>query len=176
MANETLDATPQAGTSPELPSLDVREFRNALGQFATGVCLIGAAPTGFAPFAMTVNSFASVSLEPALVLWSLQKSSNCCEAFAKTENFSVNVLTQDQQDICNRYASKNDHQLALEHYQMGLTGSPVLRGALVTFECEVWARYPGGDHIIMVGEVVKMHSQPGEQPLLFHGGKYRQIR
>ncbi len=157
-------------------SLDSREFRNALGTFATGVCVITANPEGYEPFGMTVNSFASVSLDPALVLWSLQNNSECLPAFEKADKFAVNILASDQQDLSNLYAKKGDHVLAPEHYRIGKSGSPVVRGVVTTFECDVWARYPGGDHVILVGEVTDMENNSNKQPLLFNAGQYRELR
>ena len=90
-------------------SLDAREFRNALGCFATGVCVITADPDGWQPFGVTVNSFASVSLDPPLVLWSLQNDSEMYEAWEKTGRFAVNILRSDQQELSNQYAKKGDH-------------------------------------------------------------------
>jgi flavin reductase (DIM6/NTAB) family NADH-FMN oxidoreductase RutF len=87
-------------------SFDSREFRDALGSFATGVCVITANPEGHAPFGMTVNSFSSVSLDPALLLWNLQNNSECLPAFEKTDRFAVNILTTEQQDLSNYYAKK----------------------------------------------------------------------
>jgi flavin reductase (DIM6/NTAB) family NADH-FMN oxidoreductase RutF len=157
-------------------SLDSREFRNALGNFATGVCVITANPEGFQPFGMTVNSLASVSLDPALVLWSLQNDSECMAAFDKADKFTVNILTEEQQDLSNLYAKKGDHALVPEHYRIGRSGSPVLRGVITSFECDVWARYPGGDHLILVGEVQEMEVNSNANPLLFTAGQYRQLR
>ena len=157
-------------------SLDSREFRNALGTFATGVCVITANPEGYDPFGMTVNSFASVSLDPALVLWSLQNNSECLPAFEKADKFAINILSADQQDLSNLYAKKGDHVLAPEHFRIGKSGSPVLRGVVTTFECNVWARYPGGDHVILVGEVTDMETNGNKQPLLFNAGQYRELR
>jgi flavin reductase (DIM6/NTAB) family NADH-FMN oxidoreductase RutF len=157
-------------------SLDPREFRNALGQFPTGVCVITANPEGYKPFGMTVNSFASVSLDPALVLWSLRNDSECLEAFNKSKTFTVNVLADDQEALSNQYSKKSDHDLAPEHFRIGKSGAPVLRGVLTSFECESWANYEGGDHIIIVGKVIEMDSKPGAKPLAFHAGKYRELR
>lgn len=157
-------------------SFESRDFRDALGSFATGICVITANPDGYEPFGMTVNSFASVSLDPALVLWSLQNNSECLPAFEKADGFAVNILTTEQQELSNYYAKKGDHSLEKESYRLGKTGLPVLRGALTTFECKVWARYPGGDHVILVGEVKEMSTNPNGKPLLFHSGRYAEIR
>jgi flavin reductase (DIM6/NTAB) family NADH-FMN oxidoreductase RutF len=157
-------------------SFESREFRDALGSFATGVCVITANPEGYEPFGMTVNSFASVSLDPALVLWSLQNNSECMPAFDKADRFAVNIISTEQQALSNLYAKKGDHKLVKDGYTLGKTGVPVLRGALTVFECKVWARYPGGDHLILVGEVEEMSTNPNGKPLLFHAGRYAEIR
>ncbi|MFT5575406.1 MAG: flavin reductase (DIM6/NTAB) family NADH-FMN oxidoreductase RutF [Bermanella sp.] len=157
-------------------SLDPREFRNALGRFPTGVCVITANPEGYEPFGMTVNSFASVSLDPALVLWSLQNDSECFEAFEKADKYAVNILASDQVAMSNLYAKKGDHTLDKAHYVIGRHGTPQIRGALTSFECDIWARYEGGDHTILVGKVEAMQNNAADTPLLFFTGKYRELR
>ncbi len=157
-------------------SLDSREFRNALGRFPTGVCVITANPAGYEPFGMTVNSFASVSLDPALVLWSLQNDSECFAAFEKADKYAVNILAADQMALSNLYAKKGDHALDKAHYTMGRHGTPLIRGALTSFECDIWARYEGGDHTILVGKVEHMQNNAADNPLLFFSGKYRELR
>ncbi len=156
-------------------SFDPRDFRNALGQFATGVCVITANPEGFSPFGMTVNSFASVSLDPALVLWSIRNDSECLPAFDAAKGFTVNVLSDQQLDLSNRYSRKDDHDLRPEDFRIGKSGMPVIRNALTSFECECWQRYDGGDHIILVGKVIEMDNSPSGKPLLFHAGQYREL-
>jgi flavin reductase (DIM6/NTAB) family NADH-FMN oxidoreductase RutF len=157
-------------------SLDPRELRNALGQFTTGVCVITANPAGYKPFGMTVNSFASVSLDPALVLWSLRNDSECLDAFNKSKTFTVNVLASDQVDMSNLYSKKSEHDLLDDHYRIGKSGAPVLRGALSSFECETWANYEGGDHVIVVGKIIAMDNKPDAKPLVFQAGKYKELR
>lgn len=157
-------------------SFDSRAFRNALGRFPTGVCLITANPDGYEPFGLTVNSFAAVSLEPALVLWSLQYDSECVPAFEKADKYAVNILAADQMAMSNRYAKKDDHVLDKAHYTIGRHGTPLIRGALTHFECNIWARYEGGDHIILVGQVESMQNNVADNPLLFFSGKYRELR
>ena len=156
-------------------SLDRREFRDALGQFATGVCVITANPEGWEPFGLTVNSFASVSLEPPLILWSLQNDSEMIEAFNKAERFTVNILRTEQEDLSTQYAKKGDHCLAAGHYEMGSSGTPVMPATLVSMECELEARHPGGDHVILVGRVTELSQRDAGAPLLFCAGGYRQL-
>lgn len=158
-------------------SLDPREFRNALGRFATGVCVITTNPEGVAPFGMTVNSFASVSLDPALVLWSIQKDSDCFATFQDATQFAVNILSEDQQAISNQYAKKGEHDLVEGSYRQGRSGCVVLKDAMTSFECELEASHDGGDHVIIIGRVTEMTSHPAERnPLVFYSGKYRELK
>jgi flavin reductase (DIM6/NTAB) family NADH-FMN oxidoreductase RutF len=157
-------------------SLDSREFRNALGCFATGVCVITANREGSEPFGMTVNSFASVSLDPPLILWSLQNNSEMYAAFEKASHFAVNVLTSGQQELSNQYAKKGDHALDPAHYEIGATGVPIMPATSVSFECELETTYPGGDHLILIGRVVEMADRDHGDPLLFCSGSYRELK
>jgi flavin reductase (DIM6/NTAB) family NADH-FMN oxidoreductase RutF len=157
-------------------SIDSRAFRNALGRFTTGICVITASPRGLVPLGMTVNSFCSVSLEPPLVLWSLQNNSDCYPAFQAADHFTINVLTQEQQALSQQYAKKGQHQLLPEHYRIGRSGAPVLRDCLASFECSLWRRYEGGDHELLVGQVIDFESRPTGKPLLFYSGSYRELR
>lgn len=154
-------------------SFDPRLFRDALGQFPTGVCVVTANPEGFPAFGMTVNSFASVSLDPPLILWSLQKDSELSEAWAATSLFAVNILNSGQQELSSRYAQKNQHDLDAEHYFIGEANVPVIEDAVASFECELAATHDGGDHIILVGRVIEMENGPQTEPLVFHDGRYR---
>ncbi|KAA1193028.1 flavin reductase family protein [Pseudohalioglobus sediminis] len=157
-------------------TIDGRELRNALGRFATGVCVISAVDAQGHAVGMTANSFASVSLEPPLVLWSLQNSSEVFDSFAGARRFAINVLASDQLEISNQYAKKGDHRMAPQHYRLGRHGAPLLRNALVSFECEQDVTHDGGDHLIIVGRVKDMISRPTGKPLLFHSGAYCELR
>jgi flavin reductase (DIM6/NTAB) family NADH-FMN oxidoreductase RutF len=154
---------------------DTREFRNALGRFATGVCLITVVDEQGNARAMTANSFSSVSLEPPLVLWSLQNSSEVYSTFATPRYFAINVLAVDQEEHSNRYAKKGDHLIAPEHFSIGRSGTPIIADALVSFECELEATHEGGDHLIIVGRVLAMKQRDDGDPLLFYCGGYRQL-
>lgn len=154
-----------------------REFRNALGRFATGVCVITINPPGQKPFGMTVNSFASVSLDPPLLLWSLQKNSDCFAAFEHAQQFSVNVLTAGQEAISNQYAKKNEHELLDGTYKVGRSGCVVLKDVMTSFECNLETIHDGGDHIIIIGRVLEVNNHPAHrEPLVFYSGKYRALK
>ena len=156
-------------------TIDPREFRNALGQFATGVCVITANPDGWRPFGVTANSFASVSLDPPLVLWSLQNDSEMFAAFEAAAGYAVNILRRDQRALADRYAVKGDHLLEPAHHEAGASGLPVMPDTLVSLECDIEARHRGGDHIILVGRVQAMTHREAGPPLLFCDGGYRQL-
>jgi flavin reductase (DIM6/NTAB) family NADH-FMN oxidoreductase RutF len=156
-------------------TIDKRKLRDAFGGFATGVCIVTVAPAYGVPIGMTINSFSSVSLEPPLVLWSIQYTSECFDIFNAADKFAINVLSAEQETHSNFYSKKGQHALFTEHYRPGRTGSPVFRDALANFECRVWARYAGGDHLIIVGEVLEVTTRPSGRPLLFYKGKYGHI-
>jgi len=155
---------------------DSQQFRRALGRFATGVCVITARDPRGRPFGLTVNSFASLSLNPPLVLWSLQKSSETMEAFRVATRYCVNVLSHEQQGVSARFARRDDHLMREDEYYEGSTGEPVLHGGLAAFECDIDARHDGGDHIILVGVVRALELRAGGRPLLFYEGGYRELR
>lgn len=157
-------------------SLDPREFRNALGRFTTGVCVITAEQDG-KPFGMTVNSFASVSLDPALVLWSIQKDSECAPVFEGVTRYGINILNEDQQDTSNQYAKKGEHDLIEGTFRQGASGAYVLKDAMTSFECEVEQRIDAGDHIVLLSKVLDMTNDPADRnPLIFFSGKYRELK
>jgi flavin reductase (DIM6/NTAB) family NADH-FMN oxidoreductase RutF len=151
------------------------QFRDALGRFTTGVCVVTAAIEGAAPFGMTINSFASLSLAPPLVLWSLQKNSGLAPQWAQAGRYAINILSADQQSLANRYARKDNHQLAREDYHLGGQQLPLIDGAIASLECAIAARHDGGDHIILVGEVLGITLGENTEPLVFYGGQYAHL-
>jgi flavin reductase (DIM6/NTAB) family NADH-FMN oxidoreductase RutF len=157
-------------------SLDGRELRDALGRFATGICVITTVTDQQEAVGMTANSFSSVSLDPPLVLWSLQNNSDVYHVFSKPRHYAINVLSTEQQAQSNQYAKKGQHTLDPTHFRLGKYGAPVLRHSLVTFECELHATHEGGDHLIIVGRIKDMQCRPTGEPLLFYCGRYRELR
>ena len=151
------------------PSTDAESFRGALGTFVTGVTVV-TTDSIEGPVAIVANSFASVSLDPPLVLWSPAKSSKRFEHFAGSRRFAVHVLAADQRDICAAIVrSKTAITKVLTHKSH--CGMPIIEGALATFECNLEATHDAGDHVIVVGRVMKAHHRGGD-PLVFHAGKY----
>lgn len=145
-----------------------RALRSAFGRFATGVTIVTAAsPNG--PVAITANSFSSVSLTPPLVLWALGRSSRRFPYFEGAAHFAIHVLTSKQGDLCRR-AGKDMHGLLAESLTINAEGVPVLHECLARFECRRHAVYDGGDHKIIVGEVLRVAMREDGDPLGFLDG------
>ena len=151
------------------PSTDALAFRQALGNFTTGVTVI-TTDSAEGPVAIVANSFASVSLDPPLVLWSPAKSSRRFEHFAGSRRFAIHVMAADQQDICTQII-KSKSAIGLIPHQLSHCGMPLIDGALSTFECTLEATHDAGDHVIIVGRVTRAQHTQGE-PLTFHAGQY----
>jgi flavin reductase (DIM6/NTAB) family NADH-FMN oxidoreductase RutF len=166
---------PAADPANELASdsspIDPRDFRNALGTYATGVTVITAAGPDGKPYGLTCNSFASVSLNPPLVLWSLVVYSSSLTVFQNASHFTVNVLGASQQELANRFAKSSDDKFAGLDWSPGLGNAPVLAESVANFQCRSVNRYYGGDHVIFLG-AVEAYSYNREEPLLFARGTY----
>lgn len=152
------------------PATDPLSFRNALGAFATGVTLV-TTHTAQGPIGITANSFASVSLDPPLVLWSVARSSGRYDAFAQADHFAIHILSAEQTDIARAFTTQADAfgDLTLAPHPEQV---PLLDGCLARFECTREARHPAGDHDILVGRVTSVTTHPGA-PLMFVGGQFR---
>ncbi|MEH6548858.1 MAG: flavin reductase [Pseudomonadales bacterium] len=152
-------------------TFDAISFRDALGQFATGVTIITAVDADGTPVGVTANSFNSASLDPPLVLWSLGRRSGTLSAFTQAEYFAVHILSADQIELSNRFAAPRSDKFEGIETTEGLGGVPLLDGCAARFECKTAYQYEGGDHIIFVGEVQRF--EKADTPtLLYHQGKY----
>jgi 3-hydroxy-9,10-secoandrosta-1,3,5(10)-triene-9,17-dione monooxygenase reductase component len=155
--------------------IDARQFRNALGQFATGVTIVTTFDDAGRPTGVTASSFNSVSLDPPLVLWSLAKSAQSLKAFQESGHFAVHVLGQDQQDMSNRFARSGEDKFAGVPHHLSPEGVPLFDNCAARFVCRTAYQYEGGDHVILVGEVIDFDTADTD-PLLFHGGHYKEAR
>ncbi|WP_017381896.1 flavin reductase family protein [Paenisporosarcina sp. TG-14] len=149
--------------------MDVRELRNCFGQFATGVTVVTWKDDLGEKHGITVNSFTSVSLEPALVLVSIAKNAKACSAL-KNRSFAINVLSEYQESYAWQFAGRPDENLVVE-WQEDTNRVPRLKDALATFECTSWAEYEGGDHVLYLGKVEDF-SYGDADGLLFFRGKF----
>ncbi|MQQ99828.1 flavin reductase [Glaciimonas soli] len=153
---------------------DQREFRHALSTFTTGVTIVTACSTVDGSeklVGITANSFNSVSLDPPLVLWSLSKSSHSAAVFETADYWAVHILSHDQDGLANRFAKRGIDKFAGLTIERGLGDAPLLSGCTTRMQCKTTYRYDGGDHIIMVGEV--MHFDHSDAPpLVYQRGNY----
>jgi flavin reductase (DIM6/NTAB) family NADH-FMN oxidoreductase RutF len=155
-------------------NFDFRSLREALGCFATGVVVVTTLGDHGAPVGLTINSFNSVSLDPPLVLWSLALSAQSLRAFRTHEAFAINILSADQADLCHQFARPSEDKFADVSWTPGLMGVPVLDDAHAHLECKVWRRYEGGDHEIILGEVMALQAHD-KSPLVYHRGRFAQV-
>lgn len=150
------------------PSDDSRAYRTALGRFATGIALVTAL-TDEGLMGITVNSFASVSLDPALVLWSPDKNSSRHDRFVGAAKFAVHVLASEQKWICDRFVRSKSDFSQIE-YAENEHGVPLIKSSLAVFECERVATHDAGDHTIILGQVYRAFERPGDALVFANGG------
>jgi flavin reductase (DIM6/NTAB) family NADH-FMN oxidoreductase RutF len=169
-------AMPEEPSDPSaaLP-FDLRDFRSALGSFATGVTICTTRGREGEPVGLTVNSFASVSLDPPLILWSQSLYAESLPAFQEASHFVVNVLAADQVALAKRFAGDHDNRFLDVEHIVPEHGAPVIAGCAAHFECRNEARYYGGDHIIFLGRVER-YAHTRKPPLMFCRGRYMRGR
>lgn len=151
---------------------NTRLLRDAFGRFATGVTVVTTASED-GPVGITANSFSSVSLDPPLVLWAPDKGSRRFRYFEKAEHYAIHVLSREQAELCQGFA-KNAHAFASLEHTMSENGIPLIENCLARFECTQVAAYEGGDHLIVLGKVIKAEMREGEA-LTFFAGKLGKI-
>lgn len=154
--------------------IDSKEFRRALGNFATGVTVMTAQNSQGERVGMTANSFNSVSLDPALILWSIDKTSASYRIFAEASHFAVNVLSAAQIQLSNHFARRSEDKFAGIVFESGYGQAPLLPHCSASFECKKYAIHDGGDHWIILGQVLRF-SDHGRAPLLYHQGAYSAV-
>jgi flavin reductase (DIM6/NTAB) family NADH-FMN oxidoreductase RutF len=154
---------------------DARTLRDALGCFATGVTVVTCLGADGQPAGLTVNSFTSVSLDPPLLLVCLAKNAASAAALVAASHFAVNVLQTGQQPASIRFSTRDEDRFGATPWTCGEAGAPILADSLGVFECERHAVHDGGDHHILIGQVVKASFDGSVDPLLYFRGKYRRL-
>ncbi len=152
------------------PEANPVAYRATLGRFATGVTVVTALDRHGAPVGITANSFASVSLDPALVLWSPARSSRRFAIFEAAQAFAIHVLGADQQAVCDAFV-RAEGGFAATTWTAGPEGVPIIDGCIAWFRCERHAIVDAGDHAIIIGRVHEAARAAGA-PLVFQGGHY----
>ena len=156
-------------------TIDTKELRFAFGNFATGITIVTSLDADGEPLGITANSFSSVSLDPPLVLFSVDRGAYSLEAFQISRRFAINILSTDQEDMSNRFAKASVDKWSGVDFETWETGCPILTGSLASFDCRTWQTYDGGDHVIFVGEVEQMSLNTDREPLLFFRGRYDRV-
>jgi flavin reductase (DIM6/NTAB) family NADH-FMN oxidoreductase RutF len=155
--------------------MDIKELRRVMGHFATGVTVVTTKDGTDAPFGLTVNAFASLSLDPPLVLVCVDKGAQCYSCFVESKIFAVNVLSDGQEEISRRFATRGVQKFDGIAWRRSESGLALLDGAIGNIECKVVHSYDGGDHTIYVGEVLRASTADDGRPLIFFQGKYRRL-
>lgn len=156
---------------PDAAENRVRQFRSALGAFATGVTIVTTRTRSGVDVGLTANSFNSVSLDPPMVLWSLDKSSKSLPAFLESDYFAVHVLSASQEALSHTFATRGVEKFAGLALERGRGGIPLLDGCSARFQCRTAIKYEGGDHLVFIGEV-EAFDHFDRPPLVYHGGRY----
>lgn len=155
-------------------TIESQELRRVMGHFATGVTVITTKDKDGTPQGLTANAFMSLSLNPPLILISVDKGATCYACFEPQNGFTVNFLSEEQEEISRRFATKGVDKFAGLQWKEGNNGAAILDGILGHVECKIAQCYDGGDHTIVLGEIVNVGAT-GERPLLFFKGKYQKL-
>ncbi|SPL88308.1 Nitrilotriacetate monooxygenase component B [[Actinomadura] parvosata subsp. kistnae] len=152
--------------------VDMRDFKQALAKYVTGVTVVTTVDGAGRRWGFTASSFSSVSLDPPQILVCLARSAQCYPAFTSSAGFAVNVLTGEQENVARRFAQHDADKFAGLPFSTGEHGIPILEGALAVLQCVTRARFPAGDHTILLGEVVQARVGQGE-PGLYYDRQFR---
>ncbi|MGY8992743.1 MAG: flavin reductase family protein [Rhodospirillales bacterium] len=155
--------------------LDTTAYRTALGLFATGVVVVTATTNVGTPVGMTMNSFNSVSLDPPLVLFSIDQSALSLDAFRSAQGYAINVLGGDQEELCLRFAKPQADKWKNIVTRPGEGGAPLIEDAIAYFECVPWATYDGGDHVIFVCRVIRFNQGRDDGALVCFNGRFQAL-
>lgn len=155
-------------------TLDPVHFRTALGLFASGVTVLTMRDAQGKDHGMTATAFSSLSLDPPLVLVCVDRAATMAALLEHATHLAVNLLSAGQEEVSRRFAEQDRDRFAALPLTRGVEGLPLISGALAHLQCRIHAHHPGGDHMIVVGEVLEAHAHDGE-PLVYHRGRYARI-
>jgi flavin reductase (DIM6/NTAB) family NADH-FMN oxidoreductase RutF/DNA-binding IclR family transcriptional regulator len=164
-------AQPPGPSVPSMVEFTAADFRRCLGEFVTGVTVITTVSPDGTPYGLTANSFSSVSLDPPLILWSLRLNATNFQIYSTAETFAVNILAEDQIEISNRFAKSGPGRFEGVAITRGGNGVPLIDGAVAQLECRREVSYPGGDHVVFIGRVLRVRNTD-RKPLALRSGAY----
>ena len=162
-----VEAPPDAGP-------DTATLRRALGCFVTGVTVVTTRDARGAPLGFTANSFASVSLDPPLVLVCVGHEVERFDVYRRCSEFAINVLGDSQRTLSSRFAMEHPDRFGGVRWRQGVHGAPILAGCIAALECATWRRIEAGDHMILIGRVLRCEDS-GDRPLVYWRGSYRDL-
>ena len=154
------------------PAIDPSDFRQVLGSYPTGVCAITAVDGDGGPLGMVVGTFTSVSLDPPLVGFLPDKGSSSWPKIEKAGRFCVNVLGSDQQQVCRQLAAKGPDKFSGVDFEISDHNLPVIAGSIACIECTINSVSDAGDHLFVLGDVLRLATIRDDDPMLFHRGRY----
>lgn len=152
-----------------------KEFRNCMGEFATGICVITAKNKNNEPYGVTINSFSSVSLDPVLILYCMDKKSDNYQNIVDFEHFNVHILSENQLKISNSFAKPANVDWQNIDHKIDDNGNPVISNCNAVISCEKYNILDGGDHSIILGKVLDIHIDSNHPPLIYYKGKYDKL-
>lgn len=147
-------------------------FKRAMSHWASGVAVVTTSNAGTL-YGLTVSSFISVSLDPILVLISINRTAQSCEPIQQSGLYAVHILRDDQEDVSRRFATSSAQKFPSGSYALSSQGIPLLQGVLVTLECRLVQSIPGGDHLLFLGDVTSAQIQDGKPLLHYRSAYYR---
>lgn len=145
----------------------IQQFKAALGNYPTGVTVVTTMNDDDVPLGLTVNSFASVSLDPLLILWSIDKRVSTYDYFVKSKKFAVHILASNQSEICYLFAARDIDRFSNCEWETSSHNLPILSDVAAVLQCEMYQAVEAGDHTILIGKVIEISGQ-NEDPLLYH--------
>ncbi|MFK2825280.1 flavin reductase family protein [Bacillus sp. B190/17] len=143
-------------------------FKEVMGNYPTGVTVVTGVTKDGTPVGLTVNSFASVSLDPLMVLWSIDHGVSTIKSFTEGGKFAVHVLSGNQQELCKTFATKGIDRFSQCKWEMSKSGLPIIEGAFGVLECETFQAVEAGDHTVLIGKVTDIHIHKEKEPMLYH--------
>ncbi|HZG73416.1 MAG TPA: flavin reductase family protein [Chondromyces sp.] len=150
-------------------------FKEALGNYPTGVTIVTTTTSEGKPVGLTVNSFASVSLDPLMVLWSIDHGVSTIKEFTEGGKFAVHILAGNQQELCKTFASKGVDRFSTCQWAFSNNHLPVIEGAFAVLECKTFKTVEAGDHTILIGEVTDIEIDKSKDPMLYHRRHFASI-
>jgi flavin reductase (DIM6/NTAB) family NADH-FMN oxidoreductase RutF len=160
---------------PADTDFDARALRRALGQFPTGVCVLTCCMAGENHW-MTISSFNALSLDPPLVLFSIDRRAFSLPHLEQATGFAINILAENQREMSDRFARARSKKGEGVRFSIGIAGAPLLPGAVAVFECAPWAQHDGGDHVLFIAEVKRFTINADRAPLVFSKGCYASLQ